>query len=61
MTTREDSANAARGPELRRHRRVDVSEGVISDADNDNAERYLMRVVRQTGATLALRFAGEIG
>ena len=105
MTTQEDSANAARGPELRRHRRVDVrlsvtvvldrnsifeartrnvSEGgmllgeyrgpelapgrliglnmggVISDADNDNAERYLMRVVRQAGETLALRFAGEI-
>ena len=105
MTSPEDSANEARGLDLRRHRRVDVrlsvtvvldrnsifeartlnvSEGgmllgeyrgpelapgrliglnmggVISDADNDNAERYLMRVVRQTGETLALRFAGEI-
>ncbi len=105
MTTRDDSANEARGPDLRRHRRVEVrlsvtvvldrnaifeartcnvSEGgmllgeyrgpelapgrliglnmggVLSDADNDNAERYLMRVVRQTGETLALRFAGEI-
>jgi hypothetical protein len=105
MTNEEDSANEARGLDLRRHRRVDVrlgvtvvldrnsmyeartcnvSEGgmllgeyrgpqlppgrliglnmggVISDADNDNAERYLMRVVRQAGETLALRFAGEI-
>ena len=105
MTSEEDSANDARGLDLRRHRRVDVrlgvtvvldrnsmyeartcnvSEGgmllggyrgpelppgrliglnmggVICDADNDNAERYLMRVVRQTGETLALRFAGEI-
>lgn len=105
MTGEADSANEARGLDLRHHRRVDVrlavtvvldrnsmyeartcnvSEsgmllggyrgpqlppgrliglnmgGVICDADNDNAERYLMRVVRQAGETLALRFAGEI-
>ncbi|MBP9032846.1 MAG: PilZ domain-containing protein [Pseudomonadales bacterium] len=52
-----------RGPQLPPGRLIGLNMGgVICDASdgNDNAERYLMRVVRQAGETLALRFAGEI-
>src|SRR5512139_3328931 len=50
-----------RGPDLAPGRLIGLNMGgVISDADADNAERYLMRVVRQSGDMLALRFAGTI-
>ena len=50
------------GPELAPGRLVGLNiGGVISDAGDDAAERYLMRVVRQEGDRLALRFAAQTG
>ena len=49
------------GPELRENRLVGVNiRGVISDDNaDDDPNHYLMRVVRQTGHEIALRFVGE--
>lgn len=49
------------GPQLAENRLVGVNiRGVISDESaDDDPNQYLMRVVRQTGADVALRFVGQ--
>lgn len=46
-----------RGPRLASGRVIGVNiRGVISDAGDDDASQYLMRVVRHSGENIALRF-----
>ena len=48
------------GPVLKKGRLVGVNlRGVIADGAEDDAQQYLMRVVRHSGTELALRFTDE--
>lgn len=49
------------GPQLKKGRLVGMNmRGVLSDANEGEAEQYLMRVVRHSGSELALRFVSEL-
>ena len=48
------------GPHLQRGRLVGLSmRGVVSDKEDAESDHYLMRVVRQHGEVVALRFADD--
>ena len=48
------------GPQLQRGRLVGLSmRGIVTDREESDSDHYFMRVVRQRGDSVALRFATE--